>query len=165
MKNRIVLIAFFSALLIISKEMLSMIPNVEIVTLLFVVYTYCLDLKTTLYISLIFTITQSLIYPPHLWIITYLIIWPLLVLGANILKKRNVSTITLALYAAIFGLSFGFIDSLVNSIIFGPNIIIPMWIRGLPFDIIHSISNYLTVILLFKPIKNNLNKIINQKGS
>lgn len=165
MKNRLVLISFFSALLIISKEALSMIPNVEIVTLLFLVYTYCLDLRTTLYISFIFTITQSLIYPPHLWVITYLIIWPLLIFGANILKKRNVSIITLALYAAIFGLSFGFIDSLVNTIIFGPKILIPMWIRGLPFDIIHSISNYLTVILLFKPLKTNLYKIINQKGS
>lgn len=165
MKNKIVLIAFFSSILIISKEALSVLPNVEVVTLLLLAYTYVLDTKITLYITIIFTIVQALIYPPHMWIITYLIIWPLLVLGAHILKKQNASIVIIAIYAAIFGLSFGLVDSLVNIILFGPNIFFPMWIRGIPFDIIHAVSNYLTVIILFKPLYSNLNKIINQKGS
>lgn len=161
MRSRLILIAFLSAVLIVSKELLSVIPNVEIVTLLIMVYTYILGVKNTLYIAIIFTLIQTFIYPPHLWIITYLIIWPILVLITGLLKKINASNLTIAITAALFGLSFGGIDSLVNILIYGPQTFYAMWLRGLPWDIIHAISNYLTVLLLFKPINNNLKKIIN----
>lgn len=161
MRSKIVLIAFFTALLIVSKEILSVVPNVEIVTLLIMVYTYVLDYKSALYISIIFTVVQALIYPPHMWIITYLIVWPLLVIITRFLKKHNASVLTLAIVAALFGLSFGGIDSIVNIIIYGPKTFYAMWLRGLPWDIIHAISNYLTVLLLFNPIKISLDKMIN----
>ncbi|NLC34322.1 MAG: hypothetical protein GX760_03550 [Erysipelothrix sp.] len=165
MRNKTVLIAFLSALLIVSKELLSAIPNVELVSLLIIVYTYTVGLKTTLSITVIFTLVQAFIYPPHLWIITYLIIWPLLAFISSLLQKVQVSTVMIALTAGLFGLAFGAIDSVTNIILYGPTMFLPMWIRGLPWDIIHAISNYLTVLLLFNPIVRNLEKILTTKGN
>lgn len=159
MNNKVVRIAFLSALLIISKEILSFLPNVELVTVLIMAYTYTLTRNESLYIVFIFTITQALLYPPHLWIITYLITWSILVLVTNLLKKKEVSTIVLAIVAAIFGLSFGLIDSIIQSFVFGFHTFTPLWIRGLPWDFIHAISNYLTVLLLFKSFKKMLKQI------
>lgn len=65
-KNRLVLIAFLSALLIVSKEALSFLPNIELVTLLLILYTNLLGLKTSIYITFIFTTVQALIYPPFM---------------------------------------------------------------------------------------------------
>ena len=159
-RNNIVLIAFLSALLVVSKEALSMIPNVEVVTLLLIVYTKILGYKKTLYITFIFTTIQAIIYPPHTWIITYYLVWPLLVLGTSLILKTTNSSFGLAIYAAIFGLSFGAFDSLILSILYGPHTFLPIWLRGLSWDLIHGFSNYLTVLLLYDPLKKNLKKLI-----
>lgn len=160
LRSRIVLVAFLSALLVVAKEALSVVPNVEVVTLLLLVYTKLLGYKKTLYITVIFTTIQALIYPPHLWIITYFLIWPILViLGAGLFKlKANTSVI--AIFAALFGLAFGAFDSLILSFIYGFHTFVPIWIRGLPWDLIHGFSNYLTVLLLFDPLRKNLKKLI-----
>ncbi len=160
LRNNIVLIAFLSAILVVSKEALSIIPNVEVVTLLLIVYTKLLGYKKTLYITFIFTTIQAIIYPPHTWIITYYLVWPLLVLGASLILKTTNSSFVLAIYAAIFGLSFGAFDSLILSILYGPHTFIPIWLRGLSWDLIHGFSNYLTVLLLYEPLKKNLRKLI-----
>lgn len=161
MRNKVVKIAFLSALLIVAKELLFFIPNVEVVTLLLMAYTYTLGVKTSIYITIIFTIVQALIYPPHMWIITYLIVWPLLVLLTSIMKKTKPNVLVLAILAALFGLSFGAIDSIINSFVYGPKTFLPLWIRGLPWDIVHAISNYLTVLILFNPLSKSLAKIMN----
>lgn len=162
MRNQIVKIAFLSALLIVAKEALFFIPNVEVVTLLLMAYTYTLGSRTTIYITIIFTLVQSIIYPPHMWIITYFLIWPLLVIMTSVLKRYNANLLMLSIFASLFGFGFGAFDSLVNSFVYGLNTFIPLWIRGLPFDIIHAISNYLTVLILFNPIKNSLSKMISK---
>lgn len=160
LRNRIVLIAFLSALLVVAKEALSVIPNVELVTLLLLVYTKLLGYKKTLYITFIFTTIQAIIYPPHTWIITYYLVWPLLVLGGSLIFKLKGSGVIIAIYAAVFGLTFGAFDSLVLSFVYGFHTFVPIWIRGLPWDLVHGFSNYLTVLLLFEPLQKNLKKLI-----
>ena len=165
MNSKIVRIAFLSALLIVSKEILSFIPNVELVTVLLMAYTYNLKRSESLYIVFIFTITQALLYPPHLWIITYLVVWSILVIITDYLKRKNVSLLVLSIWAAIFGLSFGFVDSIIQSVVYGIHTFKALWIRGLPWDFVHAISNYLTVLILFKPIVKTLNKALKIKDS
>lgn len=159
-RNRVVLIAFLSALLIVTKEALRVIPNVELVTLLLLVYTKLLGRKTTLYITIIFTTIQALIYPPHLWIITYYLVWPILVIIASLLFKLKAGSGVIAIWAAIFGLTFGAFDSLVLSFVYGFHTFLPIWIRGLPWDLVHGFSNYLTVLLLFEPLRKSFKKLI-----
>ena len=160
LRNRIVLIAFLSALLTVAKEALSIIPNVEVVTLLIIVYTSLLGFKKTMYITVIFTIIQAIIYPPHLWIVTYFLVWPILVIVASLLFKVNANVYIIAFAAALFGLAFGAFDSLILSLVYGFHTFIPIWLRGIPWDLVHGFSNYLTVLLLFKPLKRNLKKLI-----
>lgn len=160
MRNRIVSIAFLSALLIVSKEVLSFLPNIEIVTLLLMVYTYTLGLKDSLSVSFIFTLIQSILYPPHMWVFTYLIIWPLLILITSFAKKKNVSTLTLAVLSGLFGLSFGFINTLVSIPYFGINTFYSIWMMGLPWDLVHGVSNYFIVLLLFEPLLKSFSKVI-----
>ncbi|NLC55038.1 MAG: hypothetical protein GX769_04070 [Erysipelothrix sp.] len=160
LRNRLVLIAFLSALLVVAKEALSVVPNVEVVTLLLLVYTKLLGCKTTLYITFIFTTIQAIIYPPHLWVITYYLIWPTLVVGAGLLFKLKPNVYVIAIYAAVFGLLFGAFDSVILSFVYGFHTFAPIWIRGLPWDLVHGFSNYLTALLLYEPLKKNLEKLI-----
>ena len=160
LRNRLVLVAFLSALLVVAKEALSVIPNVEVVTLLLLVYTKLLGYKKTLYITFIFTTIQAIIYPPHLWVITYYLVWPALVVGASLLFKLNPNVYVISVYAAIFGLLFGAFDSFILSFVYGFHTFLPIWIRGLPWDLVHGFSNYLTVLILYEPLRKNLKKLI-----
>ena len=159
-KNRLVLIAFLSALLIVSKEALSFLPNIELVTLLLILYTNLLGLKTSIYITFIFTTVQALIYPPHLWVITYYLIWPILTIMTHFISKISDEYHSYALLGAFFGLSFGAFDSLILSFVYGFHSFIPIWLRGIPWDLVHGFSNYITILLLYTPLKRTLEKLL-----
>lgn len=159
-QNRLVLIAFLSTVLIVTKEALSVIPNVELVTLLLILYTIILGLHTTIYITFIFTTVQALIYPPHLWIVTYYLIWPALVLATHSLNKLSDDYHKFAILGAIFGLSFGAFDSFILSLVYGLHAFLPIWIRGIPWDLIHGFSNYITILILYRPLKQTLEKLL-----
>lgn len=154
----IVLIAILSATLTASKMALSFVPNVEIVTLLFIIYTTVFGLKKALLVSIIFSTTEIFLWGFNTWLLGYYLIWPLLVILTSIINRKFKSEYAFAILAGIFGLSFGLFFSIIESIFYGVGYGITYWIRGLLFDIIHGFSNFILVLILFKPIKNVIEK-------
>jgi energy-coupling factor transport system substrate-specific component len=67
------------AILEASKLALDFLPNVEVVTLLFIVYTIFFGRKTQL-IAFGFTAIECLLKDVNVWSLMYLYIWPLLIL-------------------------------------------------------------------------------------
>lgn len=152
----IVLIGLLSSTLTSGKLVLSFIPNVEIVTLLFILYTIVFGIKNTLFVSVIFSATEVAIYGLNIWSIFYFIVWPLLIISTYIISKKFKSEYTFAVVALIFGLSFGFIAAIIESLFFGISFGIAYFIRGIVFDIVHGVSNFIVVLLLFNPLKRVL---------
>lgn len=154
----IVLIAILSATLTASKMALSFVPNVEIVTLLFIIYTIVFGFKRTILVSIIFSTTEIFLWGFNTWLLGYYLIWPLLVIATGLISKTTKSEYIFAILAGIFGLSFGLFFSVTESIFYGIGYGITYWIRGLLFDIIHGFSNFILVLILFKPIKSVIEK-------
>lgn len=73
----IVLFSVLGSLLSVSQIVLSFLPNIEIVTLLIILFSIVYEQKA-IYIVFIFIVTMGLIYGFGLWWIGYLILWPLL---------------------------------------------------------------------------------------
>lgn len=71
----IALIGLLSASITAGKLALSFIPNVEIVTLLFIVYTIVFGFKKSIFVSIVFTTTDILIWGISTWITVYYFIW------------------------------------------------------------------------------------------
>lgn len=155
----IVLIAILSATLTAGKLALSFVPNVEIVTLLFIVYASVFGLKKSLIISLIFSTTEILIYGFSTWLLGYYLIWPILVILTSILNKFIKSEYGYAILGALFGYLFGFFFAIVESIFYGVTYGFTYWINGLPFDLIHGTSNFIIIIILYKQMMNLLIKL------
>ena len=86
--KEIALIGLLSATITAAKFALSFIPNIEVVTLLFILYTTVFGLRPTLFASLIFSTTEILIYGFSTWLIGYYIIWPVLILLTHFLQYR-----------------------------------------------------------------------------
>lgn len=156
----IALIGVLSATITAGKLVLSFIPNVEIVTLLFMIYATVFGIKRTLLVSIIFTTTEIFIYGFATWLLVYYFIWPVLVVLSGILGKKIKNEYGFATLAGIYGLAFGLFFAVGESLFYGWAYGVTYWVRGLPFDIVHGFSNFILVLILFKPLR----KIIGQQG-
>ena len=142
-----VLIALLASILTISKEILAFLPNIELVSFFLIVYTLTLPTSWVYLIAIIFCFIQMMLYGIGLWTPMYLILWPSLVLLTNLLKKYLTTESTLAIFNALFGLSFGFMTSI-------PYFIIDLktgwagFLRGIPYDLIHFINTILSYLAL-----------------
>lgn len=155
----IVLIPLLSATLTAGKMALVLIPNVEIVTLLFMVYASVFGFRKTFIVALIFSTTEIFFYGVQTWLLVYYFIWPLLIGISALLHRRTHSEWPYAITALIFGLAFGFVFAIFESFFYGISYGIVYWTRGIPFDLIHGGSNFVVVLFLFKPLYSLLTRL------
>lgn len=153
------LIAILSASLTAGKIALSVVPNVEIVTFLLMSFTVLFGMKRALLASIVFVTTEVFLYGFGTWILGYYILWPMLILITYMVSKMTKSEYAYAGVAAGFGYGFGLFFALFESIFYGISYAIPYWISGIPFDIVHGTSNFVIVLILFKPVTQNIQKI------
>ena len=66
---------------------------------------------------------------------------------------------TRAFLAGAFGLTFGMYFAIVEAMLYGLNYGFVYYIRGIPFDIIHGASNFIVVLMLFKPLERMLGRL------
>jgi len=152
----IALIGLLSASITTGKLILSFIPNVEIISLLFIVYTVTFGLNRSILVSIIFTTTEIFIYGFSTWFLVYYLIWPMLIIITQLIKKFVKNEYGYATFAGLFGLSFGFFFAIVESFFYGYAYGLTYWVSGIPFDILHGVSNFIIVLLLFNPITKTM---------
>ncbi|MCR4990107.1 MAG: hypothetical protein K6A38_04510 [Lachnospiraceae bacterium] len=149
--QRIVRIALLSAILYVCKVSLEWLPNVELVTLLVILYALTIGLDA-LYVTLIFNIIELIQWGFGTWWIAYLYIWPLFVIISLLLKKViKEEFIIWAVLSGCFGLVFGALCSSVYLFI-DPKYAWTYFIAGLPWDAWHAISNFIIMLLAGKPL-------------
>ncbi len=154
----IVLVGILSATLTAGKMALAFVPNVEIVTLLFILYTVTLGLKKALLTAIIFSTIEIFIYGFSTWILGYYFIWPALILITWVLRKTVNSEYGYAIIGGLFGLCFGMFFAVFESIFYGWAYGFSYWVRGIPMDILHGVSNFIVILLLYKPLSKILKK-------
>lgn len=81
-------IGIMSATLSAGKFALSFLPNIEIVTLLMILYTIYFGKKAILS-AFVFTALECMLWGFGLWVIMYMYIWPLLVWIALIFREKS----------------------------------------------------------------------------
>lgn len=139
------------------KRALEFIPNVEMVTLLFILFSIYYG-KRVILVSFAFTALETFVWGISTWNVMYLYIWPLLIIIVC-LSREHGSYIFYALLSAFYGLFFGALCSIPYFFIGGPVMMFNWWISGIPYDILHCISNFILCLILFKPLSSALAKI------
>ncbi len=148
--KELVLMALLSALLLVSQVGLAFLPNIEVVSLLIILYTLFFQ-KKTLYIIYIFALLEGLIYGFGIWWIMYLYVWTIL-WGIAMLLKEDKSPIIWAFVSGFFGLFFGTLCSVPYFFTGGVNMGLSWIVAGLQMDIIHGIGNFFVALVLFQPL-------------
>ena len=159
--KELVLIAFLVATIEAAKLAIYYLPNIELVTLLFILYASVFPKRIAFITSFMFVTFEMVIWGVGEWLIGYYIAWPLLVLLVIILKSIfKTNRDFWALFAGAYGLLFGLLFALIHALFYGISFGIAYWIKGLTFDLIHCFSNYIIVLLLYKPLYDALEKLI-----
>lgn len=156
----VVKVAVMSALLTALKFALSFVPNVEVVTVLVMVYAAVFGAVYVLPAAIVFCAVEVAIYGAGSWVILYFLYWPLLAAVSCVAfsGKRNViAAATLAaVMSAFFGVLSACCDTLYVAVGFPDLDLGAYWvayyIRGLWFDLVHIVSNVVVVSALFIPL-------------
>lgn len=150
-------IALLSAILYISKVALEFLPNVELVSLLTIIYTLVFGWETLLIVT-VFNLFELIQWGLGTWLISYLYVWPLLSLATMLLKKLIKEEFLIwSMFAGGFGLLFGSLFAIVY-IPIDASYALAYWISGLPWDVVHCISNFILMLVLGKPLYRLLKK-------
>ena len=162
-------ISLMVAVIEASKLALANLPNIELTSFLIIMFTLYFGRKILLAIP-VFIVIEIIIFGfEPMWVIAYIYVWPLLYFLAKFLSKSKTS-LSFALLSGFFGLFFGFLCSFPYLFITtgtNPNAslasAVAWWIAGIPFDIIHGISNFVIMLVLYKPVSKVLETINQNK--
>ena len=144
----------FAAVLFALQVSMLHLPNIELVSLMVILYTLVLG-KRVLNILITFTILEGVFHGFGIWWVSYLYIWPILAGLTALLRQFDAPDWGYGILSCLFGLSFGFLCSLPY-IAGVPGAMFAWWIAGIPFDLVHGISNLIIGLVLFRPAKRIL---------
>ena len=166
--KRICLLAVLTATLTGGKMAIA-IPNVEIVTLLFIVYALVFGWRNTIIVSVLFVLIEIMIWPPDpRWITLYFIHWPALVTATAFLprkigKFRIVAAVAIGIaFTAFFGVLSTTIDVVLMGGI-GSGYFRPVfgfiYLAGVPLFITHIVSNSIILPTLVPMLSKALKRM------
>lgn len=151
-------IAMLSAILYLSKVAFEFIPNVELVTMLTMIYAMVFGAEAYLVVT-VFNFFELIQWGFGTWWFSYLYVWPLLCL-ITILLKRFIREEFLiwAVVAGGYGLIFGSLFALFY-LPMDPHYVLSYWISGLPWDVAHGVANFIVMLVLGKPLYRLLKQL------
>ena len=155
--REIALFGVLGALTFGAKVAMSLLPNIEPVSLFVMLFAVVFGKKCVFPIYL-YVLMEILFYGINLWSINYLYVWAILALAAWLLRKQN-HPLVWALVAGVFGLLFGALCAPVYLFSGGPGFAISWWISGIPFDVMHCAGNFAMALVLFVPLRKLLTQL------
>ena len=161
--------AMLGALLLVSQLVLAGLPNIELVSLLIIVWTRVYRTGALPGIT-VFIVLEGVIFGFGIWWVSYLyiwfILWGIVMLipprkSADPLRGKQMVFTSLgwALLSGVYGFAFGALTAIPWFFRGGFPTMFAYWISGIPFDIPHAIGNFAAALLLAVPLMELLEKL------
>lgn len=148
--RELILLALLGAMMMATQVALAALPNIHLVAV-FVILAALLFGWKSLFSVYIFVILEGLIYGFSMWFINYLYVWTVLTIIA-VLFRNNRSRLFWGAAAGIFGLLFGALCSIPYFFVGGWAAAFSYWVAGIPFDLVHCVSNAVLTFVLLMPL-------------
>ena len=153
------------AVIEVCKLFMQALPNIEMTSFLIILFTLRFG-RLSVYTIPAFILIEGMIYGFGLWWIMYLYAWPLLALVVRAFSRAD-SAFFWACISGAFGLLFGllcsfpyfFISFAGGGLAQGVMQMLSWWIAGIPFDLIHGVSNFALMLALYRPISSLLRRM------
>lgn len=147
-----VVFAMLGTMMFISKQLTEALSNVHLLGVFTVAFTVVYR-KKALYPILVFILVSGIFYGFATWWIPYIYLWPILWGMAMLIPQKlpnKVKPIVYMSVCALHGFLYGTLYAPAQAVLFGLNFkgMISWIIAGLPFDVIHGVSNFLCGALI-----------------
>lgn len=165
--RELVTFSMLGTIMYASKLIMEVLPNVHLLGMFIMTYTLVYR-KKALYPIYVYVFLNGLFAGFATWWIPYLYIWTVL-WGITMLLPGNIPNkcrpIVYMLVCALHGFLFGTLYAPAQALLFGLNFkgMIAWIIAGLPWDIIHGISNFF-VGMLIVPLVALIKKLESRAG-
>ena len=157
--RKMVLLALFGSLMEATKIAMTLLPNIHLVSM-FIILAAMLFGWESLYSVYIFVALDVLINGAGLsWVIGYLYIWAILDVVA-VLFRGTRSRVFWAMVSGIFGLLFGTLFTPAYMLTEGWASAAARWVSGIPFDLVHCVSNAILTFVLLMPLYHLCTKLL-----
>lgn len=158
--REMVLLALFAAMMFATQVALAAVPNVHLVAVFVILVSMLFGWKA-LYSVYVFVLAEGLVYGFSMWFVNYLYVWTVLTVVAVIFRNNHSRWFWTAV-AGIFGLLFGALCSIPYFLTGGWVSGFSYWVAGIPFDLIHCVSNAVLTAILLMPLYNLCRRILGQ---
>ncbi|NLF26621.1 MAG: hypothetical protein GX592_01885 [Clostridiales bacterium] len=155
--RELVVLGLSTALLFAVQIALAALPNIEMVSLLIVLYTRRFRWKTLLIIYA-FALLEGAFYGFGFWFINYLYVWTILWSAALLLAPMR-ETLGWVVFLAAYGLFFGVLCSIPYLFVGGPATMLGYILSGIPFDLVHAAGNAAVAAAFFKPLDKLMDRL------
>lgn len=151
-----VISGMLGAVMYASKILMDVFPNIHLIGVFIVAITVVYR-KKALYPIYIFVFLTGLLGGFNMWWIPYLYIWAVL-WGATMLLPKNLppkaAPIIYAVVCSLHGFLYGTIYAPAQALMFGLDFkgMVAWIVAGIPFDITHGVSNFISGLILIVPI-------------
>ena len=145
-----------------AKYVMSLLPNIEPVSLCVMLYAVVFG-KKWVYPVYLYVGLEILFYGLGIWNLNYLYTWALLGVIAYCLRNME-GSFGWAMLSGVFGLAFGALCGIVDVFIGGLAYAVTKWAAGIPFDIAHCVGNFLMALVLFEPLRKLVGKLYARMG-
>lgn len=141
------------ALMFASDIAMEALPNVHIVGMLILAYTYVFSLKALIPLYVYVFIT-GLFYGFGIWWGAYLYVWlPLFLLGLLIPRRAPVALkcVLFPILNVLHGICFGILYAPYQALMFGFDFetAVAWVVAGFGFDVVHAIGNFVSGLLVW----------------
>ena len=153
----IVLPGVLGGVLSAAKLALAWLPNVELVSLLLLVYGAALG-RRALLAAWSFCLVELVLWGPGLWWLAYLYLWSIPAALGWLLRDME-SPWGWGAVCGLFGLSFGALCAPAWLLAGGWEAALGGWLAGLPFDLVHGAGNFVLALALFRPLRTALERL------
>ena len=163
--HEICLFAVLGALMFCSKLIMELLPNIHLLGMLVMLYTVLFRAKA-LFPIYIYVMINGIYAGFAMWWLPYLYIWTIL-WGITMLLPRQMSKkVAYVVYptvCALHGFMFGILYAPGQALMYGFNFEQTLaWIAsGIPFDVIHGVSNFVMGFLVF-PLSKTLTRLLHR---
>jgi energy-coupling factor transport system substrate-specific component len=153
----IAVFAVMASLMFATKKVMEFLPNIHLLGMFIVTLTVIYRTRALIPIY-VYVLLDGIFGGFSAWWIPYLYVWAVLWAMTMLIPRRLPEVARNILYIAVCGLHgflFGTLYMPVNSLMFGFNLeqSIVWWIQGLPFDLVHGVSNICAGLLIIPMIK------------
>lgn len=160
--RELTIFSMLGAVMYASKILMDLAPNIHLIGVFIVAFTIVYRQKA-LYPIYVFVFITGMLSGFAAWWVPYLYIWTVLWGITMLLPKRMTKWMKPFVYmtaCALHGFLYGALYAPVQALLFGLNFdgMVAWYLAGLPWDILHGISNFFCGILIM-PIISILRKL------